>query len=562
MILVQSIVERLRPIVGSKNWDYCVFWKMSEDQRFLEWLCCCCAGADGVHNCEQELLFPVSSSSSSSSSSCLPCRDVLFQHPRTKSCDLLAQLPASILLDSGMYAQAFLSSQAKWLNFSQLSESNVSDEIIGTRVLIPQPLGLIELFAAKLVPEDQQVIDFVSSQCSIYLEQQAMMLNSGSSSGIPADNGDDQLDPRNLFQPVISPSPSAHPIHLTSLPMSFLPQLSYTADIGNCKSGTSMLMQNTSELSAFRSQMENGLDEIDVVQKQLMERLENKDDQGGNDDDSYRQENGRSHSISDSDQNEDEDDAKYRRRTGKGPQSKNLVAERKRRKKLNERLYALRALVPKISKLDRASILGDAIEYVMELQKQAKDLQNELEVNSDDEGTGGRNRNNNLRAEDRNGINPCVPKPEPEKHSNLESEKTDDKVQQMEPQVEVAQLDGSEFLVKVFCEHKYGGFVRLMEALNSLGLEVTNVNTTRHTCLVSNIFKVEKRDSEMVQADHVRESLLELTRNPGGRGWAEMGGKEASVESSDHVVLNGMEHHRLHHHLQLHTQHHLHRLHN
>lgn len=67
----------------------------------------------------------------------------------------------------------------------------------------------------------------------------------------------------------------------------------------------------------------------------------------------------------------------------------------------------------------------------MELQKQANDLQNELEVNSDDEGTAGRNRNN-LRAEDRNGINPCVPKPEPEKQSNLESDKTDDKVQQME----------------------------------------------------------------------------------------------------------------------------------
>lgn len=35
--------------------------------------------------------------------------------------------------------------------------------------------------------------------------------------------------------------------------------------------------------------------------------------------------------------------------------------------------------------MDRAAILGDAVEYVKDLQKQVKDLQDELEENSDDE---------------------------------------------------------------------------------------------------------------------------------------------------------------------------------
>ena len=57
------------------------------------------------------------------------------------------------------------------------------------------------------------------------------------------------------------------------------------------------------------------------------------------------------------DQMEDDDDQKVAGRFGRRHLSKNLVAERKRRKKLNERLYALRALVPKITKVLSINIL-------------------------------------------------------------------------------------------------------------------------------------------------------------------------------------------------------------
>ncbi|XP_057490878.1 transcription factor bHLH93-like [Actinidia eriantha] len=66
-----------------------------------------------------------------------------------------------------------------------------------------------------------------------------------------------------------------------------------------------------------------------------------------------------------------------------GQPSKNLMAERRRRKRLNDRLAMLRSVVPKISKMDRTSILGDTIDYMKELIERIHNLQEENEVGSD-----------------------------------------------------------------------------------------------------------------------------------------------------------------------------------
>ncbi|KAL8036519.1 hypothetical protein ABFX02_12G163900 [Erythranthe guttata] len=58
--------------------------------------------------------------------------------------------------------------------------------------------------------------------------------------------------------------------------------------------------------------------------------------------------------------------------------SKNIASERKRRKKLNETLYALRSVVPNITKMDKASTVRDAIEYIKLLQDEERIIQSQI----------------------------------------------------------------------------------------------------------------------------------------------------------------------------------------
>ncbi|CAL5210157.1 unnamed protein product [Lathyrus oleraceus] len=562
--IMQNFSERLRPLVGLNGWDYCVYWKLSEDQRFLEWLGCCCGGSESNQNCGgEEHIFAISS-----------CRDTMFSHPRTNSCDLLSQLNTSITTDSGIHAQTLLTNQPSWLNYPNTLDPNTLQETInGTHVLIPVPGGLVELFVTKQVGEDQQVIDFITSQCIVMVDQEGMMNNSigfNSMSNMQSNQVIvDEIDgdkTNNHFHPS-EPLNLQHDMSVMNFMQQFNYNYNYNQQQNRIKNDETTFSEEYHGSFLHDQENNNNNNNSSILKSNTEEEHDNKSLMTDNNQymfvdplDSKRKHEqvvGRSDSMSDcSDQNEEEEDGKFRRRNGKGNQSKNLVAERKRRKKLNDRLYNLRSLVPRISKLDRASILGDAIEFVKDLQKQVKELQDELEENSDT-GTESNcivNGNNNqyiggvqAQLDNNNNNNSNVPKEEhgfhvgngyvsKQKHEDVGTV-TDKQTQQMEPQVEVARIDGNEYFLKVFCEHRPGGFVRLMEAFNTLGMDVVHATVTSHKGLVSNVFKVEKKESEIIEAEDVRDSLIELTRNRSAC-WSD----EMTATSSENGVISKDQH--------------------
>ncbi|KAJ1396573.1 Myc-type, basic helix-loop-helix [Sesbania bispinosa] len=54
-----------------------------------------------------------------------------------------------------------------------------------------------------------------------------------------------------------------------------------------------------------------------------------------------------------------------------------VIAERKRREKLSQRFIALSALVPGLKKMDKASVLGEAIKYLKQMQEKVSALEEE-----------------------------------------------------------------------------------------------------------------------------------------------------------------------------------------
>ncbi|XP_022757317.1 transcription factor MYC2-like [Durio zibethinus] len=167
-----------------------------------------------------------------------------------------------------------------------------------------------------------------------------------------------------------------------------------------------------------------------------------------------------------------------------------VEAERQRREKLNQRFYALRAVVPNVSKMDKASLLGDAISYINELRTKLQ--------NADSEKEELQKQIDEMKKELASKESRSAPPPPPDQNLKM-SNHLGNKLIDLDIDVKIIGWDA---MIRIQCSKENHPAARLMAALKELDLDVHHASVS-----VVNELMMQQATVKMVSRFYTQEQL-------------------------------------------------------
>ncbi|XP_056166692.1 transcription factor bHLH25-like [Syzygium oleosum] len=138
-----------------------------------------------------------------------------------------------------------------------------------------------------------------------------------------------------------------------------------------------------------------------------------------------------------------------------------VIAERERRERLSQRFIALSAIIPGLTKLDKASVLGDTIKYLKHLEERVKILEEEATARTVESAI-------------------FTKKPSLQRGDGIVSFSSEEKsydpvIDQQLPEIE-ARVSGKHVLIKVQCEKHEGCIKEVMKQMEVMKLTTLNIS--------------------------------------------------------------------------------------
>ncbi|KAF8684437.1 hypothetical protein HU200_044331 [Digitaria exilis] len=155
-----------------------------------------------------------------------------------------------------------------------------------------------------------------------------------------------------------------------------------------------------------------------------------------------------------------------------------IIAERKRREKINQRFIELSAVIPGLKKMDKATILSDATRYVRELQEKLKGLQ-ENGGGGGGGGGGGRGMESAVLFNKK----PCIAVPDVGDEEDGGGG-APSSYAAAGPEIDVRISEGNVVMVRIHCQDAKGVIVRLLAEVEELHLCITHTNVVRFSASI------------------------------------------------------------------------------